>query len=441
MDKIIEKHTGLTANGAAKLMVGNAHEDVLAQRMALFADMIACFDAYDIRVMGTLSNFSHQLYVAGCALHEKAHAARNRTDTNLMTMTRVQALDAAMRWDAACVAGRWIAAAVTALRCNSPEAEIDALTGRALLLLSWPEMMAVVEAAESALLDGEVGRLRAPLDAYHAALGRADPTRGGSSAAPPLPEWRSTRFCDEVRVQRYLPNGDRVSIDPADCTALRYDRNDRRVGPVHGPYASVEEAQAAIDALLAKSAAGPTCADRGGPATAWLGTPPPGWKPGMRPPCVACGAVAGAPCAAEAVASIPRSRRVQLRWYSKPAEHRGSGAPSYSTRCTLFERGYVISPGTKADLTRYGKAVLAALDNAGAKPLSAAAIGALTTLLRGPAPRQDFNPGVVRLLAGEGLVEELELPSPYKTKATLVRHLRLTDLGTKRARALKEHGT
>jgi hypothetical protein len=41
----------------------------------------------------------------------------------------------------------------------------------------------------------------------------------------------------------------------------------------------------------------PSCADRGPAVRVWLGTPPPGWGPGMRPPCLACGAASGEPCA------------------------------------------------------------------------------------------------------------------------------------------------
>lgn len=43
---------------------------------------------------------------------------------------------------------------------------------------------------------------------------------------------------------------------------------------------------------------GPSCADRGNPISAWFGTPPPGWKPGMTAPCIACRAGAGKPCVA-----------------------------------------------------------------------------------------------------------------------------------------------
>lgn len=40
----------------------------------------------------------------------------------------------------------------------------------------------------------------------------------------------------------------------------------------------------------------PTCAGRGAPVRMWPGTPPPDWKPGMRPPCIACGVGAAEPC-------------------------------------------------------------------------------------------------------------------------------------------------
>ena len=53
---------------------------------------------------------------------------------------------------------------------------------------------------------------------------------------------------------------------------------------------------AGLRALAAGAKIGPECKDRGGPVSAWIGTPPPGWVRGMSPPCIACGAAAGEPC-------------------------------------------------------------------------------------------------------------------------------------------------
>lgn len=50
---------------------------------------------------------------------------------------------------------------------------------------------------------------------------------------------------------------------------------------------------------------GPTCADRCGPVEAWIGDPPPNWTPGMRPPCIACGAESGKDCAGTPPAPVP----------------------------------------------------------------------------------------------------------------------------------------
>jgi len=64
-------------------------------------------------------------------------------------------------------------------------------------------------------------------------------------------------------------------------------------------------------------------------------------------------------------------------------------------------------------------------------PLSAHARNWLATIAHAPVPRQDINPGVVnRLLRGE-LVEEVDLPSPYRTKHGGVVHLRVTEAGRK----------
>ena len=55
--------------------------------------------------------------------------------------------------------------------------------------------------------------------------------------------------------------------------------------------------------LRPMGATGLTCAARGGPVTMWLGTPPPGWKPVLRPPCLACGAGCADDCAGAAPAA------------------------------------------------------------------------------------------------------------------------------------------
>lgn len=61
--------------------------------------------------------------------------------------------------------------------------------------------------------------------------------------------------------------------------------------------------------------------------------------------------------------------------------------------------------------------------------LSALARAELMRLLRGPRPRQEFNPGIVnRLLRGE-LVELVEMPSIYPTRKGNIQFLRITDAG------------
>lgn len=63
-------------------------------------------------------------------------------------------------------------------------------------------------------------------------------------------------------------------------------------------------------------------------------------------------------------------------------------------------------------------------------PLSRHAQDVLGRLEAGPLPRQEINPGVAnRLLRGE-LVEEVMLPSPYKTHCGRdIPHLRITGAG------------
>lgn len=63
-------------------------------------------------------------------------------------------------------------------------------------------------------------------------------------------------------------------------------------------------------------------------------------------------------------------------------------------------------------------------------PLSAHALEELRTLLNGPRPQQEFNPGVVNRLAREALVEEVQLPSPYAThKGRKITFLQITPAG------------
>lgn len=64
-------------------------------------------------------------------------------------------------------------------------------------------------------------------------------------------------------------------------------------GHDHGSLTKCVPPCPAFDPTLSS---GPSCARRGGIVTAWLGDAPPGWKPGMRPPCIACGAESGEEC-------------------------------------------------------------------------------------------------------------------------------------------------
>lgn len=62
-------------------------------------------------------------------------------------------------------------------------------------------------------------------------------------------------------------------------------------------------------------------------------------------------------------------------------------------------------------------------------PLSAFAVWTLRALAQAPTPRQEINPGVARRLLRDQLVEEVLLPSPYKTRDGSVAHLRITVAG------------
>lgn len=66
-------------------------------------------------------------------------------------------------------------------------------------------------------------------------------------------------------------------------------------------------------------------------------------------------------------------------------------------------------------------------------PLSESALGALRSLAHGPIPRQEVNPGVANRLEREDLVDEVDLPSPYKThKGKKIRFLQINDAGRAR---------
>jgi len=62
-------------------------------------------------------------------------------------------------------------------------------------------------------------------------------------------------------------------------------------------------------------------------------------------------------------------------------------------------------------------------------PLPEHALNWLRTIERLPVPRQDINPGVANRLLRGGLVEEVQLPSPYRSVTGNVTHLRITDAG------------
>lgn len=48
-------------------------------------------------------------------------------------------------------------------------------------------------------------------------------------------------------------------------------------------------------AIVAFPFSRPSCSDPREPILAWYGTPPPGWRPGLTMPCIACGAGCGEP--------------------------------------------------------------------------------------------------------------------------------------------------
>lgn len=61
-----------------------------------------------------------------------------------------------------------------------------------------------------------------------------------------------------------------------------------------------------------------------------------------------------------------------------------------------------------------------------AKPLSPHALGALARLGRRPLPCSEINPGVADRLMREGLIEQVELPSPFAShKGKRIGHYQL----------------
>lgn len=58
-------------------------------------------------------------------------------------------------------------------------------------------------------------------------------------------------------------------------------------------------------------------------------------------------------------------------------------------------------------------------------PLSAHALEVMEDLRTRPLPRQELNPGVLNRLYREGLIEDVDLPSPYKKhKGAKIRFVR-----------------
>jgi hypothetical protein len=59
-------------------------------------------------------------------------------------------------------------------------------------------------------------------------------------------------------------------------------------------------------------------------------------------------------------------------------------------------------------------------------PLSAAAKSVIESLSVAPIPCTSLNPGIINRLRREGIVETVDLPSPFKThKGRAIPHLRL----------------
>lgn len=72
----------------------------------------------------------------------------------------------------------------------------------------------------------------------------------------------------------------------------------------------------------------------------------------------------------------------------------------------------------------------APLNGSKTHPLTPHALGVLADLAARPLPRQDINAGVVNRFEREGLVVEVELPSPFAAhKGRPIRHLKISDAG------------
>jgi len=63
-------------------------------------------------------------------------------------------------------------------------------------------------------------------------------------------------------------------------------------------------------------------------------------------------------------------------------------------------------------------------------PLSEHALAALKRVAREPLPSSEINPGVVNRLLRDSFVEDVRLPSPFKShKGALISHLQITEAG------------
>lgn len=118
-----------------------------------------------------------------------------------------------------------------------------------------------------------------------------------------------------------------------------------------------------------------TCLGRGEPVKAWIGVPPPGWKPGMRPPCLSCGAEAESPCAGEFAASLAPLERAVVRWFAR-------WRPGVRQRQWAIDNGLTEAGlGLRAALTTYGRNVVDVLSGE-ADPAVVACAKALTSTMR-----------------------------------------------------------
>jgi len=73
---------------------------------------------------------------------------------------------------------------------------------------------------------------------------------------------------------------------------------------------------------------------------------------------------------------------------------------------------------------------IAPLNGVKTHPLSTHAKGVLRDIATAPVPRHSVNPGVTNRLQREGMVESIDLPSPYKThQGKPIEHLCITAAG------------